>query len=171
MLSKIHKDLGIPSSYSNDTELPLYEEPLNLDAIELDIFDRPQFLLRQAAEKWNAMKLAACKDAVELLVDSAFRSVDYQVSLIKAKLQKGRSIEDILQTNTAPGHSEHHSGRALDLTTLNCEPLSENFDNTDAFRWLTTNAHEFDFTLSYPKNNEAGIIYESKPFNKPMQSD
>ena len=153
-------ELGIPSSYSDDTGIPIYEEPDDLIPIGLDIFDRPQCLAPQSAEKWQAMKLPVSKDKVELLVVSAFRSVDYQASIINAKLQKGQAIEDILQANTAPGHSEHHSGRALDLTTLNCEPLCEAFENIKAFRWLTENAYKFDFALSYPKQNEWGINYE-----------
>ena len=40
----------------------------------------------------------------------------------------------------APGYSEHHTGRAVDLTTPACDPLAEEFENTQAFDWLHLNA-------------------------------
>lgn len=160
MLNELYRELGIPSSYSTDKGTPLYEEPDDLVSIGLDIFERPQCLSQQTAERWWAMHLAASNHNVELLVVSAFRSVDYQASIIRRKIEKGQSIEFILRTNAAPGHSEHHSGRALDLTALHCEPLCEEFEHTEAFRWLTENAFRFGFTLTYPRDNEHGMIYE-----------
>jgi len=160
MLLKIHRELGIASSYSNDSGVPIYTEPNDLVSIGLDVFDRPQSLASKTAGKWHDMRLAASSESVELLVVSAFRSVDYQASIIQKKLLNGQLIEDILKTNTAPGHSEHHSGRALDLTALHCKVLSEEFEQTNAFRWLTENAHAFGFTLSYPRHNKWGMIYE-----------
>jgi len=160
MLNKIHTELGIPISYSEDCGIPTYTEPFELVSIGLDIFGRPQKLTREAAEKWSSMQLAAGENDVSLYVVSAFRSVDYQTTLIKKKLQKGQSIEEILRTNAAPGHSEHHSGRALDLTTLNCKPLSEEFEDTDAFHWLSENANKYNFYMSFPIQNEWSIDYE-----------
>lgn len=104
--------------------------------------------------------MAAAKDKVELLLVSAFRSVDYQASIIRRKLQQGQLIEEILKTNAAPGYSEHHSGRAIDLTSSDCKPLCEEFEETNAFRWLTENAIAYGFTLSYPRQNKLGMIYE-----------
>ena len=160
MLHEIYRELGIPSSYSDDRGIPAHEEPDDLVSIGLDIFERPQSLSQQTADQWCAMQLAASEDDVELLVVSAFRSVDYQTSIIRRKIQEGQSIEFILRTNAAPGYSEHHSGRALDLTASNCTPLSEEFERTEAFQWLTENASRFGFTLSYPRDNEHGMIYE-----------
>ena len=160
MLNKMHRELGIPSSYISDKAAPIYLEPDDLVSIGFDIFERPQYLSRQTAEQWSAMHLAADSDNVELLVVSAFRSIDYQASIIRRKLEKGQSIDSILRTNAAPGHSEHHSGRALDLTAWNCKPVCEEFEHTEAFHWLTEHASRFGFILSYPRGNEHGMIYE-----------
>ena len=160
MLSKVHRELGIPRSYEHDTGIPVYPEPDDLVSIGPDIYGRPQTLARAAAEHWGYLQTAASKDGIELYVVSAFRSVDYQASLIRKKLRAGQLIEDILRTNAAPGHSEHHSGRAVDLTTKGCKPLCEAFDKTPAFRWLTRNAHSHGFIMIYPRQNEWGIEYE-----------
>jgi D-alanyl-D-alanine carboxypeptidase len=160
MFSKIHRELGIRSSYGYDTGMPVYPEPDDLVSIGLDIYGRPQRLARVAAEHWDSLRTAASTDGIKLYVVSVFRSVDYQASLIRKKLRAGQSIEDIIRTNAAPGHSEHHSGRALDLTTKGCEPLCEVFEKTPAFQWLTGNAPGYGFSMTYSRQNEWGIDFE-----------
>jgi len=160
MLQKIHRKLGIPDSYLRNSKMPVYIEPDNLISIGNDIYGRSQMLTPSAAKKWFAMKLAAGEDNVSLYVVSAFRSVSYQTFLIKSKIEKGHSVEDILKVNAAPGCSEHHTGRAIDLTTESSEVLSESFDETDAFKWLSINAINFGFNMSYPKQNMNGLLYE-----------
>jgi D-alanyl-D-alanine carboxypeptidase len=106
------------------------------------------------------MQVHAARDDIALHMVSAFRSVEYQVSLFKEKLSKGQHINDILRVNAAPGYSQHHSGRAIDITTDNSDPLCESFERTPAFRWLSEHAGAYHFFLSYPRNNKWGISYE-----------
>src|SRR5579884_1977066 len=106
------------------------------------------------------MREAAARDGVELQVVSAFRSVEYQLGILRRKLARGQTIEQILRISAAPGYSEHHSGRALDLTTPGCAALEEDFERTAAFAWLSTNAQRYHFHLSYPRGNPHGIAYE-----------
>ena len=89
-----------------------------------------------------------------------FRSVAYQCEVISRKLAEGRSIEDVLCVNAIPGHSEHHTGCALDLHAGDEEPLTLAFESDPAFTWLQDNADRFGFHLSYPKGNDQGIDYE-----------
>ena len=160
MLQKIHRQLGIPVSYFQDTGMPIHAEAGKLVSIGLDISGRPQMLVPEAAKAWRSMELGASREGVSLIIVSAFRSINYQASLIKTKLDQGQLIDDILRVNAAPGYSEHHTGRAIDLTTPDCELLCETFDKTDAFYWLRENARKYNFTMSYPKNNNWGIDYE-----------
>ena len=88
------------------------------------------------------------------------RSVKHQCEVIRRKLNEGRSLDDILRNNAIPGYSEHHTGRALDLHSGEGSVLTESFDQTPAYNWLTANADRFGFYLSYPKNNPLGISYE-----------
>lgn len=62
--------------------------------------------------------------------------------------------------NTKLGYSEHHSGCAVDICSNDRFKLSESFEETDAFEWLMSHAQTFGFSLSYPRNNDKGIIYE-----------
>lgn len=139
---------------------PMQEETQSLVSLGEDCFGREQFARAETAHAWEAMREAAESDGVALQIVSAYRSVDYQCQLIQRKLDRGERIEDIIKVNAAPGFSEHHTGRALDLGTPGCEVLTEVFETTDAFRWLTENAARFGFTLSYPRDNPFGIHYE-----------
>ncbi len=97
---------------------------------------------------------------MELQVVSAFRSIEYQLGIIRRKLERGLAIDEILRVSAAPGYSEHHSGRALDITTPGFAALEEQFEDSAAFAWLSTNAQSYGFWLSYPRGNPHGIAYE-----------
>jgi len=65
-----------------------------------------------------------------------------------------------LLPGAAPGYSEHHGGRALDIGTPDEPPAEESFEKTAAFEWLQRNAEGHGFVLSYPRDNPHGIVYE-----------
>ena len=160
LIKSIHGILGIPEDYKNEYGLTLQYEEIDLIEIENDIYGRPQRAAGIMAGPWHQMKGQAEKEGVLLNIVSVFRSVERQKEIIQRKIDNGGRIEEILKVCAAPGFSEHHSGRALDLTTHGCEPLAEEFDQTDAFNWLQENADLFSFRLSYPKGNKHGIAYE-----------
>lgn len=155
-----HQNLGIPVDYAETCQLPLCHEPALLVDTEPDHYQRPQKLTPEAFQAWAEMKAQATRDGISLFLISAFRSLEYQCGLIEKKLANGQVIDHILTVNAAPGYSEHHTGRAIDLGTEGCDSLQEEFENTEAFQWLNRYAKEFDFHLSYPKNNPHGITYE-----------
>ncbi|MBT3531906.1 MAG: M15 family metallopeptidase [Gammaproteobacteria bacterium] len=159
-IQEMHRSLGINPGYINNSKLPLCSEPDELVDTELDFLNRPQRLTPAAFAAWTEMKSSAAADGVELFLVSAFRSIQYQYELIERKIERDQKIEDILKVNAAPGFSEHHSGRAIDIGTSACDPLVEEFEKTEAYQWLDKNAQRFDFSLSYPKSNSYGIDYE-----------
>lgn len=159
-IAALQKQLGIPLDYGKLHQFELCGPCLQPVPIGKDIFSREQKMTRQAARAWFAMRDAAAIDGIEIQVVSAFRPVDYQAGIIKGKLDAGQCIEDILKVSAAPGYSEHHSGRALDLTSPGFEPLQEEFENSPAFTWLGESAGRFSFRMSYPRNNHHGIAYE-----------
>lgn len=159
-LSALHDALGIPEDYMDTCSLPVCEEPDELVDTEADFYGRPQRLTQDAFVAWTSMKAAAANDKVTVFLISAFRDIDYQHDVIARKLSEGRAISEILQANAAPGYSEHHTGRAVDIGTPGCDALVEAFENTEAFQWLKTNGNKYNFFMSYPQNNPQGINYE-----------
>ena len=159
-LEGIHRQLGIAQNYCKDHQLVLQEECPDPVSIGKDVFDREQKMTPAAAHAWFEMKNAALADGIDIQVVSAFRPIDYQAGIIQRKLDSGQCIEDILKVSAAPGYSEHHSGRALDLTTAGFEPLQEEIENSPAFAWLSESADRFGFRMSYPRDNCHGVAYE-----------
>jgi len=159
-IEALHEALGISASQRRQFALPLQFVPDELVSAGLDCFGRPQRLTKAALAAWTAMQADAARQGVELLLVSAFRSPRYQHDLIARKLARGQTLEQILKVNAAPGHSEHHTGRALDIGTPGCEPLSEEFEHTPAFHWLAANAKNHSWQMSYPRNNPWKISYE-----------
>ena len=138
----------------------IFYESCNLVSIGKDIYGREQFLDSQAAKSFFEMKKAAKKDSIDLQFVSAFRSFDSQKKIIERKLNRGSLINKILEENKLPGYSEHHTGKAIDFTSKKLNTLSTQFENSKEFKWIAENASTYNFYLSYPKDNEEGIMYE-----------
>lgn len=153
-------EIGIRPDYGRRHRLRLQPECRELASIGTDIHEREQMLHPEAAAAWLDMQRAANAESVCLLVASAYRSVGYQVTLIENKKLRGIAMDDILAVSAAPGYSEHHTGRALDVATPGSRALETEFEDTAAFDWLMTSASEFGFRLSYPRHNRHGIAYE-----------
>ena len=157
---KLHKELGIPADYASSRHLPAYAETGELVEVGPNLVGRMQRLTPVAAAKWQQMVEAASGDGIRLLIVSGFRSFDYQADLIRNKLNSGQTIDEILQVSAAPGHSQHHTGNAIDIATPGSRPLTEEFETSDAFAWLTANAEKYEFSMTYPRDNPHGLIYE-----------
>lgn len=160
IIQVIHRELGIPPGYSAVCGLPLQNECTNLVNTELDVFGRQPQLDVEAFAAWQAMQAAAAEEGIVLQIVSAYRSFDYQKQLFMRKLARGDSLNAILQVNAAPGYSEHHTGRALDIGCPGFPYLEVIFEDSPAFHWLKKHAAAFGFHLSFPKNNTRGIQYE-----------
>jgi D-alanyl-D-alanine carboxypeptidase len=152
--------LGISPALLARKNLPAHAEAKRLVTAETSPDGRDYLMTPEAAQAWHAMKRAARQDGIVLEIVSAFRGIERQVEIIRAKLDRGMPIETILTLSAPPGYSEHHTGRAIDINTPGCEATEEPFEHTDAFRWLTAHGRRFGFTLSYPRDNALGFIYE-----------
>lgn len=170
-VAAIHRALGIPADYAARTGLALQREPDPASLVEVapGRTERRHWLEPRAAARWAALEAAAEHDGVRLVVVSAWRSLEYQQQLIERKLARGRAIEEILAVNAAPGYSEHHTGRAVDLGIPGAPPLTQAFALTRAFAWLRANAHRWGFRMSYPRDNPHGIEYE--PWHWALEPD
>ena len=160
MLRELHAELGIPDDYGASGSPPAFEEAAELVEVGPNLVGRMQRLVPEAARQWQAMVAEADRIGIQLLIVSGFRGFEYQAGLIRKKIESGQAIDDILRVNAAPGFSEHHTGRAVDIATPGSRPLTEEFEDTDAFRWLQSRAVEFGFSMTYPRDNPWGIAYE-----------
>ncbi len=153
--------LGLDAGeYSERIGLPLVAEPRWLAHAGFDRYRRPLWLHARTARAWAGLRAAALRDSIVLEAISGYRSHDYQLGIFERKRARGLMVDDILTVNAAPGFSEHHSGRALDIGAPGEPPAEESFELTAAFAWLREHAGSHGFAMSYPRDNPHGIVYE-----------
>lgn len=153
-------ELGISLDLVQARGLRECEEVTDLEVAEVGGDGRNHLLIPPAAEAWRNLKAAAHCDGISLFIVSAFRSVNRQAEIIRQKLVTGEHVEEVLTLCAPPGFSEHHTGRAIDLSTPDSRALEVEFDQTSAFTWLIEYAAEFGYSLSYPIGNRFGYQYE-----------
>jgi len=124
-----------------------------------------RYLDSRAAPFALLMMEAARNDGITLTLVSTFRSIERQtinfLSRYENAISRGLSPDAAFDYTASmiaiPGTSEHNAGVAIDFNWID-----ERFDQTETFRWLRDNAHNFGFILRYPRNTThiTGIIYE-----------
>jgi D-alanyl-D-alanine carboxypeptidase len=120
---------------------------------------RKVMLRKPAATAFQQMVAAAKKDGVELIPISGFRTVEYQRGLFEKAIKKYGSEQGAAKWVAPPGYSEHNTGYTLDIgdgrePTTDVEP---SFEHTAASKWLQQHAREFNFEMSFPRDNPQGI--------------
>ena len=148
------------------------ENPLPQDwSIQTEEVQNGYEMDKRAAPAMREMIQAAKEDGVELMLCSAYRSVEKQQQLFdrsqQAYMAQGRSEEEAYATTATetaiPGTSEHQTGLAADIVTPTYQMLDAGFADTPAGQWLSEHAAEYGFVLRYPQDKQevTGIIYES----------
>ena len=121
---------------------------------------KPGGLTKETKDAFAKMQAAAKLDGINLVIKSGYRSYTTQKNTYNYYV----SYDGVAKTDTysaRPGHSEHQTGLAMDLNTIN-----DTFHNTKEAKWLASNCHKYGFILRYPKGktNETGYKYESWHF-------
>ncbi|MCA1779642.1 MAG: D-alanyl-D-alanine carboxypeptidase family protein [Xanthomonadaceae bacterium] len=159
-VARMHIELGIAPDYGVRHRLRMVNDCSHRVSIGPDIFSRDTELAPDAAEAWKLMQSRAFIHDIDLRLVSGFRSLAYQAQLIRKKLAEGQDMKRILKATAAPGYSEHHGGRALDITAPGVTPLNPEFGSSRAYTWLKSNAGLYGFHESYPKHNRHGLDWE-----------
>ncbi len=163
LLNKVKQsilDLGGDPNIIEERGLPCYDDTRELVVADVSRSGIEHKLTQAAARSWKAMKAGAADDEVSLILISGFRSFDRQFEIVNRRVGNDESLDDLFCLLAPPGCSQHHTGRALDIGTLGCEPASIEFAHTKAFDWLCHNASQYGFSLSYPEDNAEGYSYE-----------
>ena len=115
-----------------------------------------------AATAFLNLTRQARADGVGIIPISGFRPMAYQELLFKRAVAKYGSEDVAVRWVARPGHSEHHTGLAIDVGDDEnpAADVESPFEETPAFHWLEKNAARFGFELSYPRNNSRGVHYE-----------
>jgi len=116
-----------------------------------------------AAKNYLRMEADAKADGVDFVVISGFRTIAEQQQLFfEISKQRNQTPAQRAKVSAPPGHSEHHTGYAMDIgdAAVPSANLAVNFEKTAAFQWLQNNAAKYGFEMSFPPNNSQGVMYE-----------
>jgi len=136
----------------------------------------PQFLPKDVNQSYTQMMDAMQKDlGKRLYVESGYRSSAYQLYLLIASLKNHNySIRETAKFVALPGYSEHGCPRQQAIDFVNEDGIDgqnnpQLFEVIPEYAWLTKNAQNFNFALSYPKDSNDGIAFEPWHwhYNKP----
>jgi len=106
---------------------------------------------------FNKMKEDALGLGLNLYISSGYRSYYDQKYIYNNYVKRdGQAAADTYSAR--PGHSEHQTGLAFDLNTINAA-----FANTEEGKWVADNCYKYGLIIRYPKGKESitGYIYES----------
>jgi len=114
-------------------------------------------LTPETLNAFNEMKADAQSIGLNLYISSGFRSYTYQEKLYNNYVaQDGKELADTYSARA--GHSEHQTGLAFDLNTID-----DSFAYTAEGQWVKDNCQKYGLILRYPKGKEniTGYQYES----------
>jgi len=114
-------------------------------------------LTEETLNAFNEMQADASALGLNLYISSGFRSYTYQENLYNNYVAQD-GIEEADTYSARPGHSEHQTGLAFDLNTID-----NSFADTEEGKWVKDNCQKYGLILRYPKGKEnmTGYQYES----------
>lgn len=123
------------------------------------------FLPRASYTAYHDMNRAMLRDiGRKVFIESGYRSSAYQLIIFLEYLIASEfDVKKTLKRVALPGYSEHGAPKqqAIDFVTIKERgKILPPFEKTPEYQWLLLRAHEFGFTLSYPKNNKLGVMFE-----------
>lgn len=111
-------------------------------------------LRREPAAALERLADGAALEGVVVRGVSGYRSESTQADLWGLAVRRAGE-EAASRTNARPGHSEHQTGLAIDVTGGDQSCLLEDcFGATATAAWLDRNAHRYGFIVRYPAGAE-----------------
>ena len=153
----VNKEHSLPKDYVPFDLVEIHEP----SGIKLDE-NYVNKLNRVVYQSFKKMQLDALKKGYELIIDSTYRTFEYQ-KFIFDECVKSEGLEHAKKYVALPGTSEHHTGLAVDITVRrNNEILVRTNDDDPEMKWLRHNSYKYGFILRYPKGKESitGFGYE-----------
>ena len=114
-------------------------------------------LTDEVMNAFNLMKADATSLGLNIYISSGYRSYAKQESIYNNYVARdGQAKADTYSAR--PGHSEHQTGLAFDLNSID-----DSFAYTNEGKWINENCYRYGFIIRYPKgkDNITGYMYES----------
>lgn len=156
LLVLVNKEYKLPSTYA-PTDL--------VNVGESTIRRGSNYYLRSILiDDLKTMNIAAISDGIDLSIVSAYRSYSTQQSTYNYWVSYYGSVSLADKVSARAGHSQHQLGTTIDFSSSEVNnALGKVFTDTQASKWLASNAYKYGFVISYPSGYESttGYSYES----------
>ena len=162
----IPNDLVITDN--NENNFHCYDDP-----------DLKPMISKRVLISFLKLQKEAIKDGFNIIIDSGYRSYDYQDNLWNYFFQKYmkelKNMSEVEKTKMAfdltskrvaiPGASEHQSGLAFDIACFRNGKYCDEIVDSDESKWMIDNAYKYGFILRYPKGKENITGYNYEPWH------
>ncbi len=130
---------SVPSYFGHlpyDEAIP--DRLVSIGKFERENHVREEALDLEAAQAFQVMVNAARSQGIQLMGISGFRNIPDQRALFDKQIERRGSAAAAAQLSAPPGHSEHRTGYALDITDASRTDvdLKVAFEETAAYQWL-----------------------------------
>ncbi len=119
----------------------------------------PGGLLPECQAALDALSAGAAADGLSIYPISTYRSYEYQAGLYERYAARDGYAEAD-RYSARPGHSEHQTGLAVDVNSLDYD-----FAYTAEGIWLAAHCAEYGFLLRYPEGKESVTGYRYEPWH------
>lgn len=135
----------LPEDYEPEDLINVYEQEGRAFSVESEGIQLCQKVFEAAQEMFAKAKADGVKG---FRMTSGYRTTKKQRQIYKDSKEGVAAL---------PGHSEHETGLAFDVSVK-----GGNFGSTKQFKWMKQNCWDYGFILRYPKGAEkiTGITYE-----------
>ena len=158
----VNKDNLLPSDYypkdlvvtdQNENNFHNYQDPRLEPMVRRDIYPYIQRMMEDAK-----------KEGVEFIVDSGYRSYNYQQKVLDKLIAE---LGDVAYQKAAlPGASEHQTGLAFDIAYYHNGVFDDDVKEEDKEAiWLANNSYKYGFILRYPKGKEEITGFQFEPWH------
>lgn len=134
----------------------VYLKNTNLSYIKRE--NEEMMIKKDILNSYQNLYTDALKNGFQLYIFSSYRDYNKQYHLYyNVNNQNDEYV-------ARPGFSEHQSGYALDISTLN-HGLTNNFQYSKEYKWLIENSYKYGFILRYPEEKENITGYKYEPWH------
>ncbi len=154
----VNKHSGIPIDYEPEIVVPGVR-------LRLASSEQQMHIGKVAEPAIEEMFTAAKAEGVTLVFGSGYRAAALQKQFYNSYVAKdGQAAADTYSAR--PGHSEHQTGLALDITSANgkCH-LEICWEDTPEGKWVAANSYKYGFIIRYEKGKEPITGYQYEPWH------
>ena len=137
-----------------------YTIPEDIDLVNIKEYQTTTFRVQHERDRLARSIMAPLDEMMEEFINatgvrnvaviSAFRTIENQQSILNSYINRmGRT--EALRWAALPGHSEHHTGLALDFGVMTGATRVA-FTGTGTHAWVRRNSHNFGFILRYQQS-------------------